>query len=109
MVKIVIEVSEGFIEEIGNVANMDVLIKEKGLNPLEAMVNIMPFSFVESLVKQGRKEFIITPDIAKDEGEVSIFNAMMRNAGAMILCKERQAKKETLEKENKNGTDGQSN
>lgn len=102
MIKIVIEVSEGFIEEIGNVANMDVLIKEKGLNPLEAMANIMTFGFIDNLIKSGKKEFLITPDIAKDDKEVSLFNAMMRNAGAMILCKE------TLERNKKNGTDGQS-
>ena len=96
MVRIVIEVSDGFFEEISNVDNMTLLLKEKKIDPMEGFVRLMTFGVVDKLVKDGKKEFVLTPDIAKDPNEISLFNNMLKSAGALIVCKEHlEAEKET--------------
>lgn len=88
MVKIVIEVSDGFFEEISNFDNMTLLLKEKKIDPMEGFARLLAFGAVNKLIKNGKKEFVLTPDDAKDPKEVAIFNNMLKSAGAMIVCKE---------------------
>lgn len=88
MIKITIEVNEGFFAEASDPKNMEVLLKEKKIDGLGAFANMLSFGLFDSIIKKGNKEFKINPENIKDANEIEIFNNMMRNISILIIAQE---------------------
>lgn len=88
MVKITIEVNEGFFAEASDPKNMEVLLTEKKIEGLEAFANMLTFGLLNTIIEKGNKEFKINPENIKDEREIDMFNHAMRNISALLIAQE---------------------
>lgn len=73
MIKLVVELSEGYIHERADLNNLTKLMDEKADNPLALMTGYLAFSSLENKIKD-QSEFLISSQDVKKPNELKIFN-----------------------------------
>lgn len=84
MVKFIVEVSEGYIQERGDMNNLMELSKDKDKNPLALMADFMVFSAIKRMVEEGKTEFKIS-SLELGENGLHLFNSAVSYLGALSI------------------------
>ena len=83
MVKFIVEVSEGYISERADIDNAMELAKDRSINPLKLMADLMVFKYIEEKVKKGITEFKVKCDKEDSKAEISVFNDAIASLAAI--------------------------
>lgn len=86
MVRFVVEVSEGYINERANMDNLEKLVKDNNNNPLLLFAEFVMFAEIERRVKEdGVTEFNIKFDKDAGKEEISILNKAISYVAAVAI------------------------
>ena len=83
MARIIIEVSDGYFTERGDLGNINALVKS-GEDPTMVFLDTMVFGKMSNLI-QNKKEFAISRSCIQGEEDLKIFNHLVRDACALII------------------------
>ena len=83
MVRFIVEVSEGYIEERGDLNNLMEMAKDKEQNPLGLMADYMVFTGLKKEVEEGKKEFNISSKNLIKREELEVFNRVVTLLGVL--------------------------
>lgn len=83
MVRFVVEVSEGYIEERGDLNNLMEMAKDRDQNPICLMTDFMIFTGLKKEIEEGKKEFNVSSKNMIKREELELFNRVVTLLGAL--------------------------
>ena len=89
MVKFIVEVSEGYIQERSDMNNLMELSKNKDKNPLELMADFMVFTALKRQIEEGKTEFKLS-SLEVSENGLPLFNSAISFLGALSIKSEKE-------------------
>ena len=86
MTRLVVELSEGYINKRADLNNLVKLMDKKADNPLALMIGYLAFSSLENKIKE-QSEFLISSQDVKKPSELKIFNDAVTFLCGLLLGK----------------------